>query len=61
MVDIAPASVWHTACLLYMSFGVWRPGVDDYGCPWGMGDYVSCCIDSITVYLCFTYGGHFCI
>lgn len=48
MVDIAPASVWHSMSVIYICpFSVWRPGVDDYGRPWGMGDYVSCCLDSI--------------
>lgn len=64
MVDIAPASVWHSMSVIYMSFSVWRPGVDDYGRPWRMGDYLmfraALTASGISVYISFTYGGHFC-
>lgn len=63
MVDIAPASVWHSMSVIYkypLASGVLVLMTTVVHGEWGIMFRAALTASGISMYISFTYGGHFC-
>lgn len=63
MVDIAPASVWHSMSVIYicpLASGVLVLMTTVVLGEWGIMFRAALTASGISMYISFTYGGHFC-